>query len=136
MLEELVRSNFPIEHIRYALGYGSAVFKQANYDQQNKDQVIDMIFVVDDTFAFHSKNLKANHKHYSWFATRLPPGMTDAVNNAGSHLYFNPLIPLRSLNGVHDKTGDQRKIKYGVIGLDKAIADLTAWQTFALAGRL
>lgn len=54
MLESLVKSNFPHQHIRFALGYGSAVFKQANYEQHNKDQVIDMLFLVDDTLAFHT----------------------------------------------------------------------------------
>ena len=136
MLERVVKNNFPAEHIKFALGYGSAVFKQANYDQQNRDQVIDMIFIVDDTLKFHEKNLNKNYKHYSYFAKRLPPGFTDGVvQNAGSNIYFNPLIPLSSLKGPGLEQ-DQRRIKYGVIGVEKAIADLTSWQTFAMAGRL
>jgi hypothetical protein len=31
---------------------------------------------------------------------------------------------------------DLRRIKYGTIGLDNAIRDLTEWKTFGLAGRL
>ena len=96
-----------------------------------------MIFIVDDTLAFHTKNLKQNYSHYSYFATRLPPGFTDGVvQNAGSNIYFNPLIPLSSLQGIHDLQTDLRRIKYGVISVNKALEDLTCWKTFALAGRL
>lgn len=78
-----------------------------------------------------------NYRHYSYFATRLPPGFTDGVvQNSGSNLYFNPLIPLASLQGTHDPEADHRRIKYGVIGVNRALEDLKEWKTFALAGRL
>ena len=96
-----------------------------------------MILVVDDTLVFHEKNMKANYKHYSYFATRLPPSITNnLVQNSGSNIYFNPLIPIQSLQGFQDEKQDLRKIKYGVIGVDKAVEDLTKWSNFALAGRL
>ena len=47
-------------------------------------------------------------------------------------LYFNPLIPLKTFGHA----GDQRKFKYGVIGLDPAVTDLEMWKAFAFAGRL
>ena len=49
LLTNLVHNHFPKEHVKYAIGYGSSVFKQANYQQDNKDQVIDMLLIVDDT---------------------------------------------------------------------------------------
>ena len=55
------------------------------------------------------------------------------MQNSGSNLYFNPLIPLSSFPDFEE---DKRKIKYGVIGVDKALEDLNGWTTFALAGRL
>jgi hypothetical protein len=57
LLKRVIERNFPTQHIRYAFGYGSAVFKQANYDQGNSEQVIDMILVVDDTYKFHQENM-------------------------------------------------------------------------------
>jgi hypothetical protein len=62
----------------------------------------------------------------------VPVGVTNWVNNSGSMMYFNPLIPMRSLN-LKD---DQRRFKYGVISLENAIKDLTTWHAFAFAGRL
>lgn len=60
-----------------------------------------MIFIVDNTLEFHQKNLTKNYKHYSYFAKRLPPAFTDGVvQNAGSNLYFNPLIPLSHMKGL------------------------------------
>ena len=54
---------------------------------------------------------------------------------AGTGLYFNPLIPLKDFKQI-SYAEDTRKIKYGVIQIDKAIADLSEWETFGLAGRL
>ncbi len=49
-LNTLVKHNFPAVRVKYAFGYGSAVFKQANYHLDDKDQVIDCILIVDDTY--------------------------------------------------------------------------------------
>jgi hypothetical protein len=49
LLTSLVRQHFP--QVQHAIGYGSAVFKQANY--QALDTVIDMILIVKDTRKFH-----------------------------------------------------------------------------------
>ena len=120
-LGSLVKHNFPTQHIKYACGYGSAVFKQANYQQDDKEQVIDALFVVEDSHAFHKENMRQNSGHYSFYTKRVPVGVTNWVNNSGSMIYFNPLIPMKKLN----QQGDQRRFKYGVIQMDKAVKDLT-----------
>ena len=78
-----------------------------------------------------------NYHHYSYYTKRLPLSVTDWVQNSGSNIYFNPLIPMKTFK---DEAGnnliDQRKFKYGVIGLDKAKSDLVNWDAFAFAGRL
>ena len=86
---------------------------------------------------FHSKNMSCdNYKHYSYFAKRMPLSVTnDGVQSKGSQIYFNPLIPLNSFEGV-TTMDDKRRIKYGVISEANAVRDLTEWQHFGLAGRL
>ncbi len=80
--------------MQHAFGYGSAVFSQARYKQQKKDQVVDMILVVDDTTLFHEENLSLNYSHYSGWAKRLPTTVTSSINNGYSGFYFNPNINL------------------------------------------
>ena len=135
ILNQLVTRHFPAEHVKFAFGYGSAVFKQANYDQSNKEQVIDMILIVDDTYKFHEKNMSMNYNHYSSWPKRLTLSFTNDIQNRGSNLYFNPLIPLNTFQGVTQE-GDQRRIKYGIVSEENAIKDLLSWSSFALAGRL
>jgi hypothetical protein len=78
-LSSLVKQNFPANRVKYAFGYGSAVFKQANYHMEDKEQVIDCIFMVDDTYKFHEENMKMNYGHYSYYTKRLPLSVTDSV---------------------------------------------------------
>lgn len=77
-----------------------------------------------------------NYKHYSYFAKRLPLNFTNAVQNSGCGLYFNPLINLKSFDSFADMTNNTAKIKYGVISEDNAVMDLTTWDSFGLAGRM
>ncbi len=78
-LSQLVKSNFPAKRVKFALGYGSAVFKQANYHMDDKEQVIDCILMVDDTYKFHEENMSLNYGHYSYYTKRLPVSVTDWV---------------------------------------------------------
>ncbi len=103
-----------------------------NINEMQRDQVIDVILVVDDTRRFHELNMDMNPRHYSGFTKRLPLSTTDWVQNSGSMIYFNPLIPMKTFQ----LDSDMRKLKYGVIGLEQAIIDLREWRAFALAGRL
>lgn len=77
-----------------------------------------------------------NYSHYSYWAKRLPLAFSNgAVQEKGSQMYFNPLIPLNSFEGVTTKD-DLRRIKYGTISEANAIIDLEKWERFGLAGRL
>jgi hypothetical protein len=72
--------------------------------------------------------------HYSYLSKRLPLSFTDYwVQNAGARLYFNPLIPLNSMDGI--ESDDKRRLKYGVISEENALLDLLEWDSFAFAGR-
>ena len=147
-LRKLIQHNFPADTISHAFGYGSAVFQQANYNIDKPNQVIDLIFIVNDTHEFHKGNFSFNYSHYSGIPKRLPLGVTsNFVNRIGSKFYFNPLIPLSKMKNTYDQSvtdsefiselrKDQRKIKYGVIHKEDALKDLTEWNRFALAGRM
>ena len=48
-----------------AYGYGSGVFKQSGYNQ-NEQKQIDLIFVVDDLKKWHLANIEKNPNDYSY----------------------------------------------------------------------
>ena len=77
LLTRLVVEHFPRQNVKYAVGYGSAVFKQANYGDEKC--VIDMLLMVDNTEEFHDKNLTTNYSHYSYRPKRLPLSVTDGL---------------------------------------------------------
>lgn len=55
-LHNLIKYNFECPkhtNITHAIGYGSAVMKQANYDITESDQVIDLMLIVNDAKEFH-----------------------------------------------------------------------------------
>ncbi len=76
-LQNLVHSNFPPPC--HAFGYGSAVFKQANYNISKPNEVIDIILIVNDAKQFHEQNMSINYSHYSGISKRLPPFITSNI---------------------------------------------------------
>lgn len=79
-IANLVKTNFPYQRIKYCFAYGSSLHKLSIDDKEQK--VIDLILVVDDTYKFHSENIrsfkaednttssmKTNRKHYSFLGT-------------------------------------------------------------------
>ena len=85
--------------------YGSGVFQQDN-NTDIRGNMTDFIIAVEDSQAWHSKNLALHPSHYSGLAR-----LSGAANVArlqddyGARLYFNTLVPW----------GDRGLIKYGVI---------------------
>ena len=63
--------------LRSAYAYGSGVFKQANH-KNTADNMIDLIFVVDDARRWHENNLRRYRKHYSMLGS-LGPRAVQAV---------------------------------------------------------
>ncbi len=58
--------------------------------------MIDALLIVDDTQKFHKENMTRNYHHYSYYTKRLPLSVTNWVQNTGSNIYFNPLIPMKT----------------------------------------
>jgi translocator assembly and maintenance protein 41 len=137
-LNKVVQTAFPSEHVKFVFGYGSGVFKQANYNIKQGDLVLDIVMAVDDTSAFHKKNMARSPTHYSGLAKTFGPKITNRVNKGFTQVYYNPHVNLASMAnpGMPELAEDGRKLKYGVVSVDNMIKDLTTWEIFFLAGRM
>ncbi|XP_066474092.1 phosphatidate cytidylyltransferase, mitochondrial isoform X2 [Tiliqua scincoides] len=113
------------QELSLAFAYGSGVFQQAGSSAgESGNNMLDFIFVVDDSVTWHMTNLLKNRNHYSFLKYFGPKPITN-IQNSGAGIYYNTLVPC---NG--------RVIKYGVISTDALIEDLLRWKTLYVAGRL
>lgn len=107
--------------IRYAFAYGSGVFSQG---YTNPTTQTDLIFAVTYPDHWHSINMKFNPEHYSslrYFGS----SVISKFQEIGAGVYFNPFVDI-----------DGKLVKYGVVGVDTLVRDLSQWNSFYLAGRL
>lgn len=114
-------SRFP-QNIQFSFAYGSGVKKQLT---QNKKNMIDLIYCVDDSSKWHKSNIDRNASHYSalkYFGHRF---ISRYQENSGAKVYYNTLVPLADVF-----------IKYGVITTRDLVTDLLEWSDLYLAGRL
>ncbi|MFW5704372.1 MAG: phosphatidate cytidylyltransferase [Nanoarchaeota archaeon] len=107
-----------------AIAYGSGVFSQKGYGEDEKPMV-DFIFGVDEPKLWHKRNLRLNRKDYSIIMGFFGPYALGSINQLSPGTYYNPYIDFGS-----------RDIKYGAISMDSLIDDLTNWTSFYIAGRL
>ncbi|XP_050443748.1 phosphatidate cytidylyltransferase, mitochondrial [Adelges cooleyi] len=117
-----VLTKFPSKHFAYCFAYGSGVFQQAG---RNDRAMVDMIFVVKDSYNFHRENIAANPDHYSSLCHLGPSVITHIQKSYGSNVYFNTLVTVGDL-----------KFKYGVIDIEDFRRDMLFWQSIYIAGRL
>lgn len=123
MAGEKLLLDFP--RVTMGFAYGSAVFAQEG-NADTKNNMLDVIFVVDDALAWHKLNVKLNSSHYSAIARGLGPGfISSQQENFGASMYFNTLVPW---NG--------QIIKYGVISMKSFSDDLLNWRYLYASGRL
>lgn len=130
MLDQLILNNFPQIGVSLAFGYGSKVIKQSIKQEQkkfNNNDLVDIIFVVDDPLRWHHENYARNNQHYSFL--RYLPNHLDLITkiqeNYGAKIYFNSMVNLGHI-----------PIKYGIINTDHLIEDLLDWNKLYVAGRL
>lgn len=120
-----ILEQFP-EGIQMAFAYGSGVFKQQGQsDTQVKKNMIDLIFVVDDSYKWHHKNIKQNKKHYSCLKYFGAKQVANIQEKYGAAVYFNTKVQCAG-----------REIKYGVISTKQLITDLLDWSTLYVSGRM
>lgn len=118
-----ILSNFQ-SNFAFCFAYGSAVKKQIS--NKKKENMIDLIYCVDDSLKWHETNLKTNPSHYSGLKYLGPGFITQFQENFGAKVYFNALVPL----------DDDLLVKYGVVTTKDLITDLLDWSDLYLAGRL
>ena len=120
-----ILEQFP-EGIQMAFAYGSGVFKQEGQsDAQVNKNMIDLIFVVDDSYRWHQKNIRQNRSHYSFLKYFGAKQITNFQEKYGAAVYFNTKVQCAG-----------REIKYGVISTKQLITDLLDWNTLYLSGRM
>ncbi|RWS22145.1 phosphatidate cytidylyltransferase-like protein [Leptotrombidium deliense] len=116
--------NFPSK-ARFVFAYGSAVFKQNNGFKNN---VIDLLFAVENPIEWHRSNIIQNSSHYSFLKYFGPDFIAKFQSNFAAKCYYNTLIPLND--------GTNNMIKYGVIKEEDLIEDLLDWNSLYISGRL
>lgn len=127
LLYSKILNHFPKQHIKFAFAYGSGVFEQVN--NKSETNMIDFVFVCDDSCKFHAENLKQNASHYSflkWFGPKL---IDHVQNDFGAACYYNTLVQL-------DVDNTRHLIKYGVVSERALVRDLFDWDYLYLSGRL
>ncbi|KAJ8951849.1 hypothetical protein NQ318_019824 [Aromia moschata] len=122
-LYKRILSRFP-QNFTFCFAYGSAVKKQLG--NNSSEDLIDLIFCVNNPSAWHEANLKHNFSHYSGLKYFGHNFVARFQQNVGAKVYFNTLVPL----------DDDIWIKYGVVATEDLVTDLLEWSDLYLAGRL
>lgn len=119
-----ILSKFP-QNFTFCFAYGSAVKPQTgNHKKQN---MIDLIYCVDNSYRWHGMNIERNPSHYSALRFLGKGFVARFQEHWGAKVYFNTLVELKEENIT---------IKYGVVSQKDLVADLLDWSDLYLAGRL
>ena len=129
-----ILNKFPVKHIKFAFAYGSGVFKQLENNKAHEN-MIDFVFVVDDSIKFHMENLKQNASHYSFLKHFGPYYLSKLQGEFGAACYYNTLVPVK-INVENTSATRTQLIKYGIISEDALIRDLFDWDYLYMSGRL
>lgn len=121
-----ILSRFP-PNVSMCFAYGSGVKEQLGYDKKKKNNMIDLIFCVDNSFRWHAENLDKNLSHYSAMHTLGSRWIARYQEDLAARMYFNTLVPI---------VEEGRMIKYGVTSTKHLIEDLLDWRYLYVAGRL
>lgn len=106
-----------------AFGYGSGVFKQIGYNENDKVQ-IDLILIVKDLKDWHKQNIKLNSKDYSFIGEKF--------------LLNSNIDKIKGLTGITYQSNINYKnnlFKYGVIEYNDFVKHMKTWDSFYVPGR-
>ncbi|KAK4054004.1 Mitochondrial translocator assembly and maintenance protein 41 [Microbotryomycetes sp. JL221] len=111
--------------IRFAFAYGSGVFKQAGYTDQDKP-LLDFIFAVSHPSHWHAINMQQHPHHYSLPMRLLGSNVVAWMQERGlgAGVWFNVEVQVKG-----------KTIKYGIISVDALCRDMLDWETLYISGR-
>lgn len=109
--------------VALAFAYGSGVFKQQG--NVSAGNMIDFVFVVEDSRDWHKNNLKSNPGHYSSLGRFGCNAVVTVQDRFGAGVYYNTLVPCEG-----------RVIKYGTIDRSNFLRDMNDWEWLYISGRL
>lgn len=117
--------------VKGVFAYGSGAIKQGGYDYSSENlPMLDLVFVVDDSLAWHQENMTLNPSHYTTLIPFSGSLIAYLQDNMGAAMWYNTTIPMNI------KRFPKRFMKYGVISQEKFVRDLTEWKWLYVAGRL
>lgn len=121
-----ILSRFP-QNFSFCFAYGSGVKKQLNDTKKSTgtQNMIDLIYCVDNPHRWHKANIQINPSHYSSLKYLGHSFIVRFQEKFGAKVYFNTLVDIEGVT-----------IKYGVISKKDLITDLLDWCDIYLAGRL
>lgn len=114
---------FPMHFVVYCFAYGANVVP-ADRITPTHNSIIDIVFVVNDTWGFHEKNLERNPHHYSGLKY-LGASMITKVQEEYSGLVY-----------VNTARMENITLRYGVIYASDFVWDLETWVDLYVAGRM
>ena len=98
LLEDIVAQfNAPI---RYAFAYGSGVFEQDGYKQEEKP-MLDFMFAVTHADHWHSINMNQFPGHYPLHARVLGSSFVSRVEEISPGVWFNTHVPMKGVVSPH-----------------------------------
>ena len=106
-----------------AFGYGSGVFKQIGYTENDKVQ-IDLILIVENIKDWHKQNIKLNPKDYSFIGKNF--------------LTKSNINKIKGLTGITYQSNIDYKnnlFKYGIIEYKDFEKHMKTWDSFYVPGR-
>lgn len=136
-----ILSKFP-QNFSFCFAYGSGVKVQLGYDDEDTDEpgmlgiasrnlkkqnMIDLMYCVDNPYRWHAQNIEKNPEHYSAIRHLGSNFVAQYQEKLGAGVFFNTLIPIKE---------DGIMIKYGVISTNNFVTDLLDWKHLYVAGRL
>eukprot|EP00124_Ichthyophonus_hoferi_P005578 Ihof_evm2s848 gene=Ihof_evmTU2s848 len=77
--------------VEFAFAYGSGISAQAG--NRGKGNMLDLVFAVEDSAAWHHSNMLRNSDDYSFLRHGGGGFLAKFQDVGGAHIYYNTLVP-------------------------------------------
>lgn len=121
--------------VKPQIGYAGTSFKDESPTSSppsasKKPKMLDLMFVVENPYQWHTQNILQNPSHYSFVRHLGSNFVARFQENYCARVFCNTLIPIK------DDSDNSLLIKYGVISTKDLVEDLLDWRDLYVAGRL